>query len=154
MGNPASAATATSIPRRSVTPMLESLLGLGLLAIYLESCAIAVTWDNSGKVPSPDVQRPVPIFADASNGSDSRLRDLSEQSFDEVIRMLDQASASLMSIRILDAKGRFDRRLREFIPNGPDTTPWLNLLGRVRREQHERSEAILNDLCEKIEALT
>ena len=95
--------------------MLESLLGLGLLAIYLESCAIAVTWDNSGKVQSPNVQRPVPIFADASNGSDSRLRDLSEQSFDEVIRMLDQASASLMSIRILDAKGRFDRRLREFI---------------------------------------
>ena len=27
------------------------------------------------------------------------------------------------------------------------------LLGKVRREQHERSEAILNDLCEKIEAL-
>jgi hypothetical protein len=144
----------TSIPRRSVTPMLESLLGLGLLSIYLESCAIAVTWDNSGEVPSLDAQRPVPIFADASNGSDSRLRDLSEQSFDEVIRMLDQASASLMSIRILDAKGRFDRRLREFIPKGPDTTPWLNLLGKVRREQHERSEAILNDLCEKIEALT
>ena len=88
------------------------------------------------------------------NGSDSRLRDLSEQSFDEVIRLLDQASASLMSIRILDAKGRFDRRLREFIPKGPDTTPWLNLLGKVRRQQHERSEAILNDLCEKIEALT
>jgi hypothetical protein len=144
----------TSIPRRAITPMLESLLGLGLLSIYLESCAIAVTWDNTGEVPSLDVQRPVPIFADASNGSDSRLRDLSEQSFDEVIRMLDQAAASLMSIRILDAKGRFDRRLREFTPNGPDTTPWLNLLGKVRRQQHERSDAILNDLCEKIEALT
>jgi hypothetical protein len=144
----------TSIPRRAITPMLESLLGLGLLCIYLESCAIAVTWDNTGEVPSLDVQRPVPIFADASNGSDSRLRDLSEQSFDEVIRMLDQAAASLMSIRILDAKGRFDRRLREFTPNGPDTTPWLNLLGKVRRQQHERSDAILNDLCEKIEALT
>ena len=144
----------TSIPRRSITPMLESLLGLGLLSIYLESCAIAVTWDNSGEVLPLDVQSPVPIFADASNGSDSRLRDLSEQSFDEVIRMFDQASASLMSIRILDAKGRFDRRLREFTPKGPDTTLWLNLLGRVRREQHERSEAILNDLCEKIEALS
>jgi hypothetical protein len=143
----------TTIPRRSITPMLESLLGLGLLSIYLESCSISVAWDNTGKVPPVDVQKPVPIFADASNGSDSRLRDLSEQSFDEVIRLLDQASASLMSIRILDAKGRFDRKLREFIPKGPDTSAWLNLLGMVRREQHERSEAILNDLCEKIEAL-
>ena len=144
----------TSIPRRSITPMLESLLGLGLLSIHLESCSIAVTWDGTGEVPSLEAQKPVPIFADASNGSDSRLRDLSEQSFDEVIGLLDQASASLMSIRIMDAKARFDRKLREFIPKVPDTTAWLNLLGKVRREQHERSEAILNDLCEKIEALT
>lgn len=143
----------TIIPRRSITPMMESLLGLGLLAIYLESCSIAVAWDNTGEVPPPNAQKPVPIFADASNGSDARLRDLSEQSFDEVIGLLDQASASLMSVRILDAKGRFDRKLREFIPNGPDTSAWLNLLGKVRREQHERSEAILNDLSEKIEAL-
>jgi hypothetical protein len=144
----------TTIPRRSLTPMLESLLGLGLLSIYLESCSIAVTWDSSGEVPSLQTQEPVPIFADASNGSDSRLRDLSEQSFDEVIRLLDQSATSLMSIRILDAKGRFDRKLRDFIPKGPDTSAWLNLLGKVRLEQHERSDAILNDLCEKIEALT
>lgn len=143
----------TTIPRRSITPMLESLLGLGLLSIYLESCSIAVNWDNTGEVPSLDLQQPVPIFADASNGSDPRLRDLSEQSFDEVIRLLDQSSSSLMAIRILDAKGRFDRKLRDSIPKGPDTSIWLNLLGKVRRQQHERSEAILNDLFEKIESL-
>lgn len=144
----------TTIPRRSITPMLESLLGLGLLSIYLESCSIAVAWDNTGEVPPLELQKPVPIFADASNGSDSRLRDLSEQSFDEVIRLLDQSSGSLMSIRILDAKGRFDRKLKDFVPKTPDTCAWLNLLGKVRREQHERSEAILNDLSEKIESLT
>jgi hypothetical protein len=143
----------TAIPRRSITPMMESLLGLGLLAIYLESCSIAVAWDNTGEIPPLIAQKPVPIFADASNGSDARLRDLSEQSFDEVIGLLDQASASLMSVRILDAKGRFDRKLREHIPNGPDTSVWLNILGKVRKENHERSEAILNDLSEKIEAL-
>ncbi len=142
-----------TVPRRSITPMMESLLGLGLLAIYLESCSLAVAWDSTGEVPSVKSQKPVPIFADASNGSDSRLRDLSEQSFDEVIGLLDQASASLMSVRILDAKGRFDRKVREFVPKGPDTSAWLNLLGSVRREKHERSEAILNDLSEKIEAL-
>ncbi|MSU21476.1 MAG: hypothetical protein EXS30_08775 [Pedosphaera sp.] len=143
----------TTIPRRSITPMLESLMGLGLLAIYLESTSAAVKWDNTGAMPPLEAQEPVPVFADASNGSDSRLRDLSEQSFDDVIRLLDQASPSLMAIRILDAKGRFDRNLREYIPNGPDTSEWLNILGNVRLNQHERSEVILNDLSEKIEAL-
>lgn len=143
----------TAIPRRAITPMLESLLGLGLLAIYLESCSIAIAWDSSGEVPPLGAQEPVPLFADASNGSDSGLRDLSEQSFDEVIRLLDQASASLMSIRILDAKGRFDVQLKECIPTGPDSGAWLNLLGKVRLGQHERSEAIRNDLSEKLEAL-
>jgi hypothetical protein len=144
----------TTIPRRSITPMLESLLGLGLLSIYLESCSIAVAWDTTGEVPPVQFQRPVPIFADASNGSDSRLRDLSEQAFDEVIRLLDQATTSLMAIRILDAKGRFDKWLKDSIPRGPDTSAWLNLLGKIRSRQHGRSEAILNDLCEKIESLS
>jgi hypothetical protein len=93
------------------------------------------------------------VLADASNGSDSRLRDLSERSFEEVMRLFDQSSSSLMAIRILDAKCRYDRVLRDHTPKGPDTTDWLNLLGRVRFEKHERSDAILNDLFEKIEAL-
>lgn len=143
----------TAIPRRSLTPMLESLLGLGLLSIFLESCDIAVRWDRTGEVQSLGQQEPVPLLADASNGSDARLRDLAEQSFDEVVRLLDQASTSLMAIRILDAKGRFDRKLKAFLPTGPDRSSWLNLLGKVRKEKHERSEVILNDLCEKIESL-
>lgn len=143
----------TTVPRRSITPMLESLLGLGLLTIFLESCSIAVAWDSTGQIPTLQSQHPVPMFADASNGSDARLRDLSEQSFDEVIRLFDQSSSSLMAVRIMDAKGRFDRRLRELTPKGPDTSAWLDLLGRVRFDHHERSDAILNDLCEKIEAL-
>jgi hypothetical protein len=141
------------IPRRSITPMLESLLGLGLLCIHLESCAIAVAWDGSGVITKPPDQRPVVMFADASNGSDPRLRDLSERSFEEVIRLFDQSSSSLMAIRIMDAKGRFDRKLRELTPKGPNSIEWLDLLGQVRLERHERSEVILNDLYEKIEAL-
>ena len=142
-----------TISRRSITPMLESLLGLGLLTIYLESCSIAIAWDAAGEVPRVESQEPVPIFADASNGSDARLRDVSEQSFEEVIRLFDQSSSSLMAIRIVDAKGRFDRTLRDVTPKGPDTSDWLNLLGKVRLGEHERSDAVLNDLAEKIEAL-
>lgn len=143
----------STIPRRSVTPMLESLMGVGLLSIYLESCSIAVAWDSSGKVTPVDLQVPMPVFADASNGSDYHLRDLSEQSFEGIVSLLDQAAASLMAIRILDAKGRFDRILRSSMPQGPDTSNWLNVLGAVRRGQHARSDAVLNDLFEKAEAL-
>ena len=143
----------SSISRRTITPMLETLIGLGLLNIFLESCSAAVAWDETGEIPEIKNQKPMPIFADASNGSNLRLRDLSEQSFDEVVRLLDQSTPALMCVRILDAKGRFDRKLCTLVPNGPDTTQWLNLLGKVRREQHERSDAILNDLCEKVQAI-
>jgi hypothetical protein len=141
------------IPRRSITPMLESLIGIGILNIFLESCAIMVSWDECGTVTPTEEQRPFPIFVDASNGIDPRIRDLSEQSFDEITRLHDQASIALMGVRILDAKARFNRKLRDLIPDGPDTSDWLNLLGAVRNETHPASEVILNDLFEKIESL-
>ena len=143
-----------TVPRRSITPMLESLLGLGLLTIYLECCAIVISWDETGEVPVFAAQKPVAIFADASNGSNSRLRELAEQSFDEVIRIHDQASSALMAVRILDAKVRSNPRLRDFIPKGPDTSDWLNLLGRIRNNKHERSNSILDDLGEKMVTLS
>lgn len=147
------AAYGEGIPRRSITPMLESLLALGLLNIFLESCSIMVSWDETGEILPVDEQKPFPVFVDASNGIDSRIRDLSEQSFDEITRLHDQASNSLMSARILDAKARYNRKLRDLIPTGPDTSSWLNLLGSIRSEKHDTSEVILNDLFEKIEAL-
>lgn len=141
------------IPRRSITPMLESLVAIGLLNIFLESCAIMISWDESGRVIPAGEQKPFPIFVDASNGIDPRIRDLSEQSFDEITRLHDQASIALMSARILDAKARFNRKLRDFVPQGPDTSDWLNVLGSVRKESHEAADVILNDLFEKIESL-
>lgn len=45
-----------------------------------------------------------------------------------------------MAMRVLDDRARFDRKLRDALPNGgPDTTPWLNLLGEVFSERHERA---------------
>lgn len=143
----------TTIPRRSITPMLESLLGLGLLSIYLESCSIAVAWENSGEVSHRDNQRPVPIFADASNGSDPRLRDLSEQSFEELFRLLDQSIVSLAQIRILNAMMWDDPELQNSRPKGPDTTGWLKLLADIRNRHHEVSPLALRDLKLKVNRL-
>lgn len=141
------------IPRRSIAPMLEALIGLSLAHVTLASFSLAVAWDTDGKLPQANIQSPVPLFVDASCGNNSTLRDLSEQSYEEIVRLVDQATISLAQIRILDAKARFDRKLRDLTPKGPDMSSWLNLLGAVRSGEHDRSDAILNDLWEKIEAL-
>ena len=149
----------STIPRRAITPMLESLLGLGLLTIYLESCTIAVIWDNTAEIPPLAAQKPALIFADASNGTESRLRDLSEQSFEEITRLLDQATTSMAQIRILNAMLWDDPELSSSKPSGPDNSLWLKLLGDVRNRSHDASALALRDLrlknnrlAEKLEA--
>ncbi|MBI2926046.1 MAG: hypothetical protein HYY24_10115 [Verrucomicrobia bacterium] len=142
-----------TVPRRALTPMLESLLGLGLFHVFLGCLSIAVAWDKEASVPEPKDQQPVLVFVDASSGADGKLRDLSEQSLEEVVRLIDEATPALMAIRIMDAKARFDRVLRDSVPKGPDARTWLQLLAEVRMEKHGRSAAILDDLCEKMEAL-
>lgn len=142
-----------SIPRRAFTPMTEAIIALGLWHSFLASLAIALQWEQTGAIPAPASQKPVLSFVDASNGIDTRLRDLSEQSQEETLRLLDEATTALTMIRILDAKGRFDRKLRDAQPSGPDVVDWLNQLGAVRFDRHERADSILNDLSEKLHAL-
>ncbi|UVT22059.1 MAG: hypothetical protein H8K03_09290 [Nitrospira sp.] len=140
-------------PRQTLVPMLESVLGLGLLNVFLGCLSSALYWQKNGTIIPKDQQEPWPIFVDASNGADHSLRRLSEESLEEVGRMVDQVQSPLMAMRLLDAKGRLDPKLKSFLPKGPDNSTWLNLLGQVRMGRHERSEWINNDLHEKCEAL-
>jgi hypothetical protein len=142
-----------SIPRQTLVPMLESVIGLGLLNVFLSCLASAIQWQNTGNLLPKDKQTPWPIFVDASNGTDHQLRRLSEESVEAVSRLIDQVQSSLMAMRLMDAKGQFDHKLKPFMPKGPDNTEWLNLLGQVRMGNHERSDSILNDLHEKCETL-
>lgn len=137
------------IPRRAITPMLETLIGLGLWQSFLASLAAVVHWEREGIVPPTEQQRCPGVFVDASCGIEPDLRVLSEQSVEELLRFLDEATVALASVRLLNAKARNDWILKKFTPAGPDATSWLNLLGDVRRNKHERSDAILNDLREK-----
>jgi|CXWL01.1.fsa_nt_gi hypothetical protein len=141
------------IPRQTLVPMLESIIGLGLLNVFLGCLSSALHWQKTGTIIPTDQQAPRAIFVDASNGADHSLRRLSEESLEEVGRIVDQVQSPLMAMRLLDAKGRLDPRLKAFLPKGPDNSTWLNLLGQVRMGHHERSELILNDLHEKCEAL-
>jgi len=141
------------IPRQTFVPMLESMIGLGLLNVFL-SCLVSVLhWQKKGSLLPTEMQTPLAIFVDSSSGTDYQLRRLSEESLEAVSRLVDHVQSPLMAMRIMDAKSRFDRKLMAFIPKGPDNTDWLNLLGQVRTGDHERSDAIINDLHEKCETL-
>ena len=142
-----------AISRRAITPMVEALIGLGLFHTLLASLRAVVAWERTGSVPLPADQQPFALLIDASSGIDASLRNLSEQSLQEMVRFVDEATTALAAVRILDAKGRFDRVLGQAKPTGPDSATWLNYLGAVRFGRHERSEAILNDLFEKLHAL-
>ena len=142
------------IPRRSITPMLECLIGQGLLSIYLECLSITVAWEHNGELPKYSDQKPVPIFVDASNGGEPRLRDFSEQSFEESLRLLDHATISMAQIRVLDAIVRDDPDVHSSRPQGPDNSSWLALLADVRSRRHNVSEITLHDLKRKIVRLS
>jgi hypothetical protein len=141
------------IPRRSIAPMIEALIGLSVAHASLASFSIAVAWDKLGRFPEVTSQSPVPLFVDASCGNNSVLRDLSEQSYEEVVRLVDQATISLAQIRILDAISRDDPDLQQFKPTGPDNSAWLNLLADVRNNRHETSALALRDLRLKLNRL-
>lgn len=141
------------IPRRSIAPMIEALIGLSVAHASMASFSIAVAWDTEGRFPDVSSQSPVPLFVDASCGNNSVLRDLSEQSYEEVVRLVDQATISLAQIRILDAISRDDPDLQQFKPTGPDNSAWLNLLADVRNNRHETSALALRDLKLKLNRL-
>jgi len=137
------------IPRQALVSMLESLIGLGLSTVFLGTVAAMIHWDAHGSLPARNEQPALPVFVDASSGADHALRRLSEESMEGITRALDRLPMVLMCLRILDGKARYDRDLRQHQPTGPDATAWIDLLGKIRHRDHERSTRILDDLDEK-----
>jgi hypothetical protein len=137
------------VPRLTFVPMLESLIGLGLFNLFLGTTASAVHWHKTGRVFTHEQQQPWPVFVDSAAGADHALRRLSEESVEGINRLLDEAPAALMSVRILDAHGRDDDELRAHLPKGPDSIEWLNLLGQVRFGGHESAAFVLRELSRK-----
>lgn len=136
------------IPRQAFLQMLESCLALGLTNIYFSTARMLLEWEKQGKLPQTD--RPWPLFVDCSNGNDLKLRAFAEESFDDFLRRFDRVPVIMMCLRILDDVVRFDRVLRDQIPQShPDGTEWINLLGEVFSDKHSRSEKIMDDLDEK-----
>jgi hypothetical protein len=143
-----------TIPRRGLSPMLECLIGIGLWHTFISSLVAVIHWERHHKLPNSEDYCPsFYMFADASSGSDSRLRDLAEASGFELTRFINEATNALSVVRVSDACARNNRKLRNFVPTARGISDWLNLLGKVRSGDHEASESFFDSVFEKCEML-
>lgn len=134
-----------AIPRQAFLPMLESGFALGLSNVLLETTRCLFAWDGTGKV-STDAN-PWPLFVDASLGQDRDLRNVSEAVMSECAARYERVPVMMMSLRILEERARFDRKLRDEMPSAhPDGVNRLNFLGELLHERHPRADHILDDL--------
>jgi hypothetical protein len=128
-----------SIPRQSLTQMLESCIGLGLTNIFLSTASALLHFEPSGELPQ--TESPWPMLVDCSSGSDLQLRRLSEEVMDDAVRRLHRIPVLLMALRILEHHARYE--IRPMPSKRPDATERINILGDVLLERHEDSQSIL-----------
>ena len=131
-----------SIPRQSLTQMLESCIGLGLSNIFLSTASSLFYWEQEGTLPSSD--KPWPLGVDCSGGSDHELRRLSEEIMDDAIRRIHRMPVVLMTLRVLEYQSRYE--ITDLPAKRPDATARINVLGDVLHQRHGDSKMILRDL--------
>lgn len=136
-----------TLPRQAFLPMLEAGVGLGMTNLLLSTTVCLSEWVLTGTVPK--VQQPMPLFVDCSHGLDTKLRNVSESAMSEVLARYERLPVMMMLARVLDDRVSHHPKLKNDLPpRQPDATAWLNLLGEIYRERHERAESILERLEE------
>lgn len=145
---------ASVIPRRSFVVMLESCVSVGLTTILNSVIEILLEWAETGYIRKKCEQRPATLFVDASNGVDRRLRELSEQSFDDFLRRADRFPVALMGARLLDWGARYNKNLRDHARNArPYAIEWLDILGGILHGRHDDSKRVHDRMDEDAEKL-
>jgi hypothetical protein len=142
-----------TIPRRGLSPMLECLIGIGLWQTFLSSLGAVIHWERHHELPDLEHCHSFHMFADASSGSDPRLRDLAEASGFELIRFIHEATNALAVVRVSDAAARDNLDLVDHVPNVRGLADWLNLLGLVRSGGHSASAFFRQDVFTKCNRL-
>ncbi len=136
-----------TLPRQAFVPMLEAGTGLGMVNLLFSTTVCLSEWALTGTVP--EVQQPMPLFVDCSHGLDTKLRNASEASMSESLARYERLPVLMMLARVLDDRVSHHPRLKNDLPpRQPDATAWLNLLGEIYRERHDRAESILERLDE------
>ncbi len=132
-------AYADRAPRYAFIDMLESCMTIGMTTVLTSVVEILFAWYATGTIVQKDGQQPADIFVDCSNGVDTRLRDLAEQSLDDLMRRVDRMPVVLMVLRLLDYEARDNKNVKGNIPTRPYATAWLDLLGDLLHGRHSDS---------------
>ena len=124
-------------PRYALIDMLECCMSIGMTTILTSVVEILFAWSATGVVIKKDAQQPTGVFVDCSNGVDTRLRGLAEQSLDDLMRRVERVPVVLMVLRLLDYVARNNRRIKQQeISTRPYSTAWLNMLGDLLHGHH------------------
>ena len=147
-------AYAALVPRHALVDMLESCVAIGLTTILTSTIEMLFRWADTGELPTHGEQSPAHLFVDCSNGVERRIRDLAEQSMDDLIRRLERFPLVLMVLRLLDYQARTNRNIKKLnVPSRPYATVWFNLLGDLLHERHGESQRIHDSIEDKAEVL-
>ena len=142
------------IPRHAFVELLESCMSIGLTTIVTSVIELLFEWSRTGEIRKSCEQQPAHLFVDCSNGVQRELNSIAEQSMDDFMRRIQQFPVILMVLRLLDYSARYDRKLKKLeIPTRPYATEWVNLLGDLLFERHDRADAIMDALDGKAEQL-
>lgn len=129
------------IPLPTLVPMLECALAIGLTSMVLGSAGqLRRLFDE--RVTSSS-REPWPLFVDAGEGGQPRLRQLAEESMDQAERLMRGLPVSLMALRLLESLAQDDEGLAaELSPPSPDGNARVRFLLDVLRGRHHRASAI------------
>lgn len=130
---------AHQIPRLALVNMLEACMSVGMMTILTSVMQTLFKWSESGCVTQEN-ERPECVFVDCSTGVDYRLRMLAEQSFDDLLRRMEQLPTTLAVLRLLDYLARFDPKIKGAdVETAPYAGEWLDLLGDLLLQRHPRA---------------
>ena len=143
----------TMVPRKTLLPMLEAALALGLTNILLSTCRAVFEWERSGVLPQLSDQKPWELLLDCTSGADHHVRRLAEESFADLQRRYDRVPVIMMCLRVLDVHARYEIEDAEELRLSPDATNWINLLGGLFHGRHQESSSLAKDIrkdCRKL----
>ncbi len=128
---------ASVIPRHTFVDTLEACVATGMTAIVTSVVEILFKWADTGEIIKKGDQQPASIFVDCSNGVDRNLRNLAEQSLDDLMRRIERVPVILMILRLLDYAARNNKKInKQEISTRPYAKAWLELLGDLLHKRH------------------
>ncbi len=130
-----------SIPRPTLTPMIESCISLGITSIFLSLADIALFWMDRGKIKEKNEQRILPLLVDCSRSSDRSLRMMSETMMEDITGTISKLPVITMIMKIIEFLMK-EIKCKDIPGYLPYPTEHLNFLGEIFHERNAEARKI------------